>query len=170
MRWLFSGQSARPVYLLIEGGRASLQPAEELWGRDTAFVTDALEKGHGSQVHVAAIGPAGEAQVRYASIVADRHYQAMRLGVGAVMGAKRLKAVALVGGSLPPAADPKALAGITTLNASRLEGNDLTRWQKTSSRLCGLGGYHYRSWLSQRRELSQRRRRPIARLLPRGAF
>ena len=54
----------------------------------------------------------------------------MRMGVGAVMGAKRLKAVALVGGTLPAAADPKALAGITTLNTSRLEGNDLTRWQK----------------------------------------
>jgi len=125
-----SGQSARPVCLLIEGSRASLQPAEGLWGRDTAIVTDALEKGHGSQTHVAAIGPAGESQVRYASIVVDRHYQAMRLGVGAVMGAKRLKAVALVGGNLPPTADPKALADITTLNASRLEGNDLTRWQK----------------------------------------
>jgi len=124
------GQSAGPVYLLIEGGRASLQPADELWGRDTAFVSDVLEKSYGSQAHVAAIGPAGESKVRYASIVADRHYQAMRLGVGAVMGAKRLKAVALVGGSLPPAADPEALAGITTLNASRLEGNDLTRWQK----------------------------------------
>ena len=81
------GQSAHPVYLLIDGGRASLQPAEGLWGRDTAFVTDDLEKRHGSQVHVAAIGPAGESHVRYASIVTDRHYQAMRLGVGAVMGA-----------------------------------------------------------------------------------
>src|SRR5690349_5547945 len=88
------GQSARPVYLLIEDGRASLQSAEGLWGRDTAGVTDALERGQSAQVHVAAIGPAGESQVRYASIVADRHYQAMRLGVGAVMGAKRLKAVA----------------------------------------------------------------------------
>jgi len=124
------GQSARPLYLLIDGGHASLQPAEGLWGRDTAVVSDALEKRHGVQAHVATIGLAGESKVRYASIVADRHYQAMRLGVGAVMGAKRLKAVALVGGSLPPAADPEALAGITTLNASRLEGNDLTRWQK----------------------------------------
>ena len=123
MRSLFSGQSARPVYLLIEGGRASLRPAEELWGRDTGFVSEALEKGHGSQTHVAAIGPAGESQVRYASIVADRHYQAMRMGVGAVMGAKQLKAVALVGGNpTGRAADPKALAGITTLNTSRLEG------------------------------------------------
>lgn len=127
---VMSGQSAHPVYLLIDRGRASLQPAEGLWGCDTAFVSDALERMHGSQVHVAAIGPAGESQVRYASIVADRHHQAMRLGVGAVMGAKRLKAVALVGGNLPPAADPKALADITTLNASRLQGNDLTRWQK----------------------------------------
>jgi len=125
------GQSAHPVHLVIDGGGASLQPAEELWARDIGFVTNSLEKRHGSQVHVAAIGPAGEAQVRYASIVADRHYQAMRLGVGAVMGAKRLKAVALVGGHLPPAADPKALLAITTLNTSRLQGNDLTRWQKT---------------------------------------
>jgi aldehyde:ferredoxin oxidoreductase len=80
------GQSAHPVHLVIDGGGASLQPAEDLWGRDTGFVTDVLERRHGSQVHVAAIGPAGEAHVRYASIVADRHYQAMRLGVGTVMG------------------------------------------------------------------------------------
>jgi aldehyde:ferredoxin oxidoreductase len=124
------GQSARPVYLLIESGRVSLMAAEGLWGRDTASVTNDLEKRHGSRVHVAAIGPAGESQVRFASIVADRHYQAMRLGVGAVMGAKRLKAVALVGGNLPVAAYPEALAGITTLNASRVATNDLTRWQK----------------------------------------
>ena len=124
------GQSALPVYLLIDGGRLSLRPAEGLWGRDTAVVSNALEKRHGSQVHVAAIGPAGESQVRYASVVADRDYQAMRLGVGAVMGAKRLKAIALTGGSLPFAANPSALATITSLNASRLEENDLTRWQK----------------------------------------
>jgi aldehyde:ferredoxin oxidoreductase len=124
------GQSVAPVYLLIEGTRASLRPAEELWGRDTAFVADSLEKRHGSLLHTASIGPAGESQVRYASIVADRSYQAMRLGVGAVMGSKRLKAVALSGGMLRPAADPKGLAAITTLNASRLEANDLTRWQK----------------------------------------
>ena len=80
------GRSEQPVYLLLDGGAAQLLPAERLWGRDTASVTRELEEGHGTHVHVAAIGPAGEHQVRYASIVADRHYQAMRLGVGAVMG------------------------------------------------------------------------------------
>ncbi len=127
---LLHGCSEQPVYLLLDGGTAQLLPAERLWGRETASVTSELERTHGTHVHVAAIGPAGETQVRYASIVADRHYQAMRLGVGAVMGSKKVKAIALAGGSLPPAADPEALARISALAASRLEQNELTRWQK----------------------------------------
>ena len=117
-RWWFRGQSAHPSLssdrwrpcFAAAGGR-SLGPRHRARQR-------CIGRRYGSQAHVAAIGPTGESQVRYASIVADRHYQAMRLGVGAVMGAKRLEAVALVGGSLPPALDPEALAGLTTLNVS----------------------------------------------------
>lgn len=124
------GRSEQPAYLLLDQDRAQLMPAADLWGTDTAAATDILEKRHGTASHVAAIGMAGENQVRYASVVADRHYQAMRLGTGAVMGAKNLKAVVLVGGSLPPAADPVGLQQITDVNRSRLEQNELTRWQK----------------------------------------
>jgi aldehyde:ferredoxin oxidoreductase len=127
---VFHGRSDQPAYFVLDRGDARLLPAEGLWGTGTAAVTDALEKRHGPETHVAVIGAAGEHRVRYASIVTDRHFQAMRLGTGAVMGAKNLKAVVLSGGNTPPAADPQALARITDVNAARLEQNDLTRWQK----------------------------------------
>jgi len=127
---LIKGKSERPVYVMVENGEVRFQPAQGLWGKDTAETTQELERRHGRDIHVASIGPAGERLVRYASIVTDRFYQAMRMGMGAVMGSKNLKAVVLAGGQLPPAADPKVLEEITTLNRSRLDKNDLTRWQK----------------------------------------
>ena len=78
---------------------------------------------------VAAIGPAGENLVRYASIVTDRSFAAARMGFGAVMGAKRIKALVFVGGETPPVADPDALAAITRRYAERILDNALTRWQ-----------------------------------------
>jgi aldehyde:ferredoxin oxidoreductase len=127
---LILGKADEPVYLLVEGDYAKILSAEGLWGKDTGFVTQALQKRHGAGSHVAAIGPAGEHLVRYASIVSDRFYQAMRMGLGAVMGSKRLKAIVLAGNCLPQVARPGELEQITALNASRLESNQLTRWQK----------------------------------------
>ena len=91
--------------------------------------TDALDQRFGAGIHVATIGPAGERCVRFASIVTDRTYQASRMGMGAVMGSKNLKAIVLCPGEPRLPADSRTLAEITDDYARRIPQNGLTKWQ-----------------------------------------
>ena len=102
---VITGQADAPTALVVENGAVTFVPADELWGQTVGATTDALTARFGADSHVAAIGPAGENQVRFASIVTDRSYQAARMGMGAVMGSKRLKAVVLRPGMHPPVFD-----------------------------------------------------------------
>jgi aldehyde:ferredoxin oxidoreductase len=126
---VLTGRAERPTAVLVERGGAAFMDASALWGQTVGATADALEAQLGSGLHVAAIGPAGENQVRFASVVTDRAFQASRMGMGAVMGSKNLKAVVLRDGAAPPAHDPALLAEITADFARRLPGNDLSRWQ-----------------------------------------
>ena len=89
------GRASEPVILVIEEGHASIEPAGDLWGHPTGSVTEDLRARYGPDAHVAAIGPAGEKLVRFASIVSDRNHQAARMGMGAVAGSKLLKAIVI---------------------------------------------------------------------------
>ncbi len=91
------GRSEKPVYLWIEDEKAKIRDAGNLWGKTTYAVDDALKEKHGANVKVASIGPAGENLVRFACIMNDRDRSASRSGMGAVMGSKRLKAMAVRG-------------------------------------------------------------------------
>lgn len=95
---IVSGQASRPVYLWVHNGSAELKDASGLWGKGTHASTDAICKQLGDgKVRVACIGPAGERFVKFAAIINDKNRAAGRGGVGAVMGSKRLKAVAVKG-------------------------------------------------------------------------
>jgi aldehyde:ferredoxin oxidoreductase len=100
------GISPQPMYLLIDDGRATLRPADDLWGLDTVETEETLQARHGPDVRVACIGPAGERQSLISCIINDRGRAAGRSGLGAVMGAKRLKAVAVRGSCKPPVVHP----------------------------------------------------------------
>ena len=95
---IFEGKSPKPVYLYLENDKAELRDAGHLWGK-TCWETEETIKHelHDPQVRVSSIGRAGENLVRFACIVNDLHRAAGRSGVGAVMGSKNLKAVALRG-------------------------------------------------------------------------
>jgi len=125
------GKAAAPVYLLVDAGGIRLLPAGDLWGLDTGKTTDALMERHGNDCHIATIGLAGERLVRFASIVADRSHQAARGGLGAVMGSKNLKAVVLARQESVSVADPAGLRALADAYAAGIEGNVLTRLQKT---------------------------------------
>ena len=107
------GQAPEWTYLLIRGDRVELRDARHLVGKDTWETQDALngELGYsGHMLSVYSIGPAGENLVRFAAIQGDYGHVASKNGVGAVMGKKRLKAVAIVrGGAALRAADPRGL-------------------------------------------------------------
>jgi aldehyde:ferredoxin oxidoreductase len=104
----FYGISPRPVYLHIKNGKADLKDASGLWGKDAYETQDLLQREFGdNNVKIACIGPAGESRSLLAGIVSERGRIAARNGVGAVMGSKNLKAVAVMGGvQAITAADP----------------------------------------------------------------
>jgi aldehyde:ferredoxin oxidoreductase len=94
---IFEGVSAEPVYLLILDGKAELRNANHLWGMTVPECDDRLQSDIGRPVTVACIGPGGENLVRYAAIMNNKNRAAGRTGMGAVMGSKRLKAIACGG-------------------------------------------------------------------------
>ncbi len=93
---VFRGRADRPVYLLVHDERAEVRDASDLWGRDTHETELTLIDRHPGAA-VASIGIAGENQVLYASIMNDLNRAAGRSGMGAVMGSKNLKALAVIG-------------------------------------------------------------------------
>jgi aldehyde:ferredoxin oxidoreductase len=94
---VIKGASKTPVYLDIANGKAGLKDASHLWGKGTLETSEILKKESGSQLtRIACIGPAGENLVKYASIASEEK-TAGRTGMGAVMGSKKLKAIAVRG-------------------------------------------------------------------------
>lgn len=95
-----TGAAERPVCLVIDAGRARLVDAEDLWGKDTYETDDLLQErlGDPGTWTVSCIGPAGEQLSLLAGIVNEKGRIAARSGVGAVMGSKRLKAIAVRAG------------------------------------------------------------------------
>lgn len=87
------GSSSDPLYLIVEGGSVEFRSASHLWGLDAIETEEILQRDHGRDTAILAIGPAGENLVRFASINHDRWRQFGRTGGGAVMGSKRLKAI-----------------------------------------------------------------------------
>jgi len=105
---VFKGRSPEPVYLWVEDGRAELRPAKRLWGRKIHETSELLKEEIGDEdIHICAVGPGGENLVRYACVVTDEEGVNGRCGIGAVMGSKNLKAVAVRGSRDVRIADPK---------------------------------------------------------------
>ena len=102
----FTGASSKPVYLYIENGKAELKDAAEVWGKDSFDTEDILGKKHGNNTKVACIGPSGEKLSLISSVMHYHGRAAGRSGVGAVMGSKKLKAIAVNGNMQVPLANP----------------------------------------------------------------
>jgi len=100
------GRSPKPTYIVIEDGEIKFQDAVHIWGKDTFETEDVIKKNHGQEFHVLSIGPAGENLVRYACISHDKGREFGRCGGGAVMGSKKLEAVAIVGHGKMQVAQP----------------------------------------------------------------
>ena len=118
---VISGKAASPVYLVIDESGAQFKSAGSLWGKLTKETFDAIQAVEGEPADVVAIGPAGEKKVRYACLVhywRGREGVSGRGGVGAVLGAKNLKAVVVKGSKRTQVADSQA---IQELIASRKE-------------------------------------------------
>jgi aldehyde:ferredoxin oxidoreductase len=121
---LLRGVAPEPVYLLIEGGQAQLCDATELWGLRVAALERELRARHGKKARICSIGPGGEAASLLSCIMSDGGRAAARSGLGAVMGAKQLKAIVARGDQQVPLADEKRLKELRRkyLSGPRNEG------------------------------------------------
>jgi len=106
---VLQGAAARPVYLEIRPDGARIRPAEHLWGLDTIQCEQRLKDSLDAPwLPVLSIGPAGENRCAMAAIMVGSHSAAGRTGMGAVMGAKRLKAIVIRNAGSPPSTGKEA--------------------------------------------------------------
>jgi len=112
---VITGASAEPVYLWIRDGGVEVRNASHLWGKETAEVQGLIREELGDEkVRVAQCGPAGEKLVRFANIMHDVNRAAGRTGLGAVMGSKKLRAVAVRGTGDVEVTDPETIEAVRT--------------------------------------------------------
>ncbi|MFB0560235.1 MAG: aldehyde ferredoxin oxidoreductase family protein [Candidatus Lokiarchaeia archaeon] len=107
---IVEGKSEEPVYLWIKDRETELKDASPIWGKNVYQTEDMIRESLGdNKIIVSSIGPAGEKLVKIANIMNDKDRAAGRCGLGAVMGSKKLKAIAVRGTQSIPIVDPDAL-------------------------------------------------------------
>jgi aldehyde:ferredoxin oxidoreductase len=148
------GRAPQPVYLWVHDGLAELRDAAHLWGRLTGDVETALKKElDDKKIEVLQIGPAGERGVRFAAMISMSNRANGRTGMGAVMGSKNLKAIAVRGArrQRPEIAQPAALKALSKWGAANFPDSDIFGLGKygTAGVLMGQqksGGLPTRNW------------------------
>ncbi|RLI01684.1 aldehyde ferredoxin oxidoreductase, partial [Candidatus Bathyarchaeota archaeon] len=120
---LIIGSLEKPTYLLVGEDGVEFRDASHLWGFSTYETMDAIKREVGGKVYVACIGPAGENLVKYSCVLNDNGRAAGRCGFGAVMGFKKLKAVAVYGSRKPPIAKIDDLKGHIDLALNEIKLN-----------------------------------------------
>jgi len=148
------GKAEKPVYLWIKDGQAELRPADHLWGKTTGEVDDTLQEELGDQrIQVMQTGIAGENGVRYAAIINMANRANGRTGMGAVMGAKKLKAIVVRGKQRPSMADKKGLNELARWGSGNFEDSDvyglgLLGTAEVLAYQQSAGGLPTRNWVS----------------------
>lgn len=121
---VLKGAASSPVYLWIKDGAVEIRDAAHLWGKDTAETEDILRAELGDQkIEITEIGPAGENLDALAAIMNMANRAHGRTGMGAVMGSKRLKAIAVRGFKRPQVFDKKAVQSLSAWGAKNQKTN-----------------------------------------------
>jgi len=146
---IIQGKSPQPVYLLINSSGARLLDATSLWTMDTRQTQSALRQKHGNRIKILTIGPAGETVCRFACVITDKDHAAGRTGMGAVMGAKNLKAVVVDRGNCKhPPADARLLKkAVQRYITDVRESADYDTFSR-------LGGAGYVTWAHEKKLMS----------------
>lgn len=151
---IIQGRAERLVCLHVENGKAVIEDVSNLKGKDTFYVDKILrqrcgENGFDRCVSIAAIGPAGENLVRFAAISSDRGHMAATGGLGAIMGAKNLKAIVVHGNQRVPIDPDKITTFLEYIRKWREEARE-TPLGKTVHKKGTLGlfmPYHSKGWV-----------------------
>lgn len=139
---LITGASERPLALLIEDGTARLEEVPELWGLDTRAARAAIREKFGEGWRTAVIGPAGEKLSKISIIDCDGR-QAGRGGGGAVLGAKKLKAILVKGSGPVPSADPERVKELAK------KWNEVIREHPATKADMGYGSGEFLDWMNR---------------------
>ena len=125
---IIKGSSSTPVYLYIEDGKVEIKGATHLWGKDTGETQKIIRNELADdKVRIAQIGPAGENLVRFANIVNELKHFNGRNGLGAVMGSKKLKAIAVRGTKSIDLYDKEKVNQVTKEITNRIMDNPLSQ-------------------------------------------
>jgi aldehyde:ferredoxin oxidoreductase len=138
---IIEGKSPKPVYLWVKDGHAELRDASQVWGLEVKATQEAIRKELGdNKIELAMIGQGGENLVRFACIMTGCHDAAARGGMGAVMGSKNLKAVAVKGSYLPRVVDEvkitelrKAMSGPHPMSDGGTGGPGIASMEQTGN-------------------------------------
>jgi aldehyde:ferredoxin oxidoreductase len=151
---VLTGRAPAPVYVMVTEAGAETKPARDLWGQTTRDTVHAIQAVEGPTADVMAIGPAGERLVRFAAVATywkNREGVAGRGGIGAVLGSKNVKAVAVAGARKTEVADAAALKALIEEKREPLATGTkaLSTWGtpflvKPINTLGGLGAYNLR--------------------------
>ena len=123
---IISGRSETPVYLWIKDGKTEIRDAFGIWGKDTGEAQRKIREELGDdRIRVAQCGPAGENLVPYACVLNELKHASGRTGMGAVMGSKNLRAVAVRGTGKIPTARPEKVKALTREAVDRIPKSPL---------------------------------------------
>ncbi len=121
---VIEGQSDKPVYILIEDSNLQILDASKFWGMKTDEVTAAIKREHADpDIQIAAVGPAGERKVRFSALIINNARAAGRTGMGAVLGAKNVKAIAIRGRGAVEVSDHEAFTELAKAAHGRVRTN-----------------------------------------------
>jgi len=124
---VLDGRADRPSYIWIHDDATEIRNADHVWGLDTHATEDTVKSETHKDAKVACIGPAGERQVLISSIINDKHRAAGRGGVGAVMGSKNLKAIAVLGNREPTIANKEEFTVAARMSLEAISKNPVTK-------------------------------------------
>lgn len=130
---IIEGKSPEPVYISIIDDEIQLLPALHLWGKTVSETVDAMravmnEPWEARDTHIASIGPAGEKLVKFAAIMQNKAGGLTRCGLGAVMGSKNLKAIAVRGRKAVSIADADSFKEAVSAVLDKWKKDPVMQW------------------------------------------
>jgi len=134
---IVQGRAEKPVMIVVDEGKVEIKDASHLWGKNVEEVDEWVRGSLGKDYETATIGPAGERLVHYAAIGTGKKSFAGRGGLGAVMGSKNLKALAMRGNREVEFADPKRLAELNKEIATKVMEVDKAKPYDANIRIHG---------------------------------
>ncbi len=138
---VISGRAADPCYVMIRDGAASIEDGSGIWGKTTGEAEDILHREQNDEhVRILQTGVAGENLVRYAAVTSSLEHWNGRGGIGAVMGSKNLRAIAVRGTGTVAVAEPEKLKALVQWFAKSYRENDALMFKSKYGTIGGVEG------------------------------